>query len=294
MRTILIMLIASALLSCSRKTTEFDAMGHFEADEQTVVAETSGRIIWLKAQESQRLCRGDTIAITDTVTIGLQIEQLHAQKKALNARLPGIYSQETVVDTEIEILEKEVQRFRNLLSDQAVSEKSFDDAKSKLKIARAKKETFQSQMESIAAELSVLEAQEAVMKDQQRKCFVLAPTDGVVIDLIARQADMMIPGKPILKMANLDQIILKAYLSEDQLSMVSLGSLVGVRIDGPVGSYLNYTGMIYWIADQSEFTPKVIQTKKERVNLVYAIKIRVPNDGKIKIGMPGEMILIHE
>jgi HlyD family secretion protein len=105
---------------------------------------------------------------------------------------------------------------------------------------------------------------------------------------------MMLPGKPVLKMADLDNIILKAYLTGDQLSLVGLGDTVQVRMDAPAGDFHSYRGTVYWISDQSEFTPKVIQTKKERVNLVYAVKIRVPNDGKIKIGMPGEMLLSHE
>ncbi|MFA6484559.1 MAG: HlyD family efflux transporter periplasmic adaptor subunit, partial [Bacteroidales bacterium] len=129
---------------------------------------------------------------------------------------------------------------------------------------------------------------------QIRKCRVISPSDGVVINLIAKESDLMIPGKPLLKLADVDQIILKAYISEDQLSKIKISEKVKVRIDSQEGGYLDYPGLIYWISDQAEFTPKVIQTKKERVNLVYAVKVRVKNDGRIKIGMPGEFMLIHE
>ncbi|MFO7617632.1 MAG: HlyD family efflux transporter periplasmic adaptor subunit [Bacteroidales bacterium] len=294
MRTYLTLLIVAGLLSCSRSGPDFDAMGHFEAEEQTIVAETSGRITGLEAREGHRLSLGDTVAITDTLTVALQMEQLIAQKEALRSRLPGIRAQETVVETEMEILGKEADRFRKLVSDQAVSGKSLDDILSQLKMAKARKETFGSQVANIAAELSVLDAQEAILLEQKRKCLILSPADGIVIDLIARNSDMMVPGKPVLKMADLDNIILKAYLTGDQLPLVRLGGRVQVRIDDPTGNYLTYQGIVYWISDQSEFTPKVIQTKKERVNLVYAVKIRVPNDGKIKIGMPGEMLLNYE
>jgi HlyD family secretion protein len=123
---------------------------------------------------------------------------------------------------------------------------------------------------------------------------VLAPVEGVVINLIARQSDLMIPGKPILKLADIRQINLKAYVSEDQLSKIKISDPVKVRTDGPDGGFLEYPGTVIWVSDQAEFTPKVIQTKKERVNLVYAVKVRVANDGKIKIGMPGELLLSHE
>jgi len=294
MRTCLVLLMVAGLLSCIRKGPDFDAMGHFEAEEQTIVAETSGRIIRLDAMEGERLSLGDTVAITDTSNLVLQIEQLNAQKQALQSRLPGIRAQEKVVETEMAILEKERSRFKKLVSDQAVSEKSLDDILNQLQLAQARKETFRSQVSTIAAELNVLDAQEALLLEQKRKCLILAPSDGVVIDLIARRADMMVPGKPVLKMADLEQIILKAYLTGDQLSMVAIGDRVQVRIDAPDGDYHTYQGTVYWISDQSEFTPKVIQTKKERVNLVYAAKVRVPNDGKIKTGMPGEMLLNHE
>lgn len=294
MRTILILLIAVTGLACNRKGPDFDAMGHFEAEEQTIVAETSGRIISLRPMEGQRLSSGDTVAITDTASVVLQINQLKAQMNALRSRLPGIRAQVGVLETEMAILDNERDRFARLVSDQAASGKSLDDILNQLTLAKARKETFRSQVASITAEMAVLEAQEAQLLDQKRRCLILSPATGVVIDLIARQADMMTPGKPILKMADIDTIILKAYISGDQLSSVEPGQKVHVRIDAPGGDFYHYEGVVYWISSQSEFTPKVIQTKKERVNLVYAVKVRVPNDGKIKIGMPGEMLLNHE
>lgn len=282
------------VLSCSRKDTGFDAMGHFEADEYIVAAESGGRIIKLDLNEGSIVKSGDTVAITDTTSVILQLQQIKAQQAALEARIPGIKAQEKVVETEISILKTEQERFKNLLHDQAVSGKSLDDIGHQIDLAVARKGTYPTQVASIREEGDVLVAQQNILADQLRKCRVLAPADGVVINLIAKYGDLMIPGKPILKLADIEQINLKAYLSEDQLSTIKLSQQVNVRIDGPQGGFLEYPGRIFWISDQAEFTPKVIQTKKERVNLVYAVKVRVKNDGRIKIGMPGELFLINE
>jgi HlyD family secretion protein len=294
MRSILLLAIAILAFSCSPKKAGFDAMGHFEADEFTVSAETSGRIIRLEFQEGERLFKGDTVALTDTVAVHLQMNQLDAQLAATRSKLPGILAQEKVVDAQISVLEDEKGRFSKLVSDKAVSEKSLDDIVHQITVARAQKNTFPTQVASLQREENVLAAQQALLQEQMSKCYVIAPSDGVIISLIAKPSDMMAPGKPILKLADVDRIILKAYVSEDQLTEIRIGDSVKVRVDSPDGGYLDYPGKVYWVSDQAEFTPKVIQTKKERVNLVYAVKVRVRNDGKIKIGMPGELLLDHE
>lgn len=294
MKLLVLMLIMAGILACGRRTAEFDAMGHFEADEYTVMAETAGRILKLNFDEGDRIRSGDTIAISDTASVFLQIRQLAAQRVALLSKIPSVRAQEEVVDTEIETLNSERERFGNLVKDQAAASKSLDDINHQIDLAKARKLTFSTQVNSILMEIKVMDEQEKLLNDQLRKCFIIAPSAGTVLVLLMRQSELASPGRVILKMADVDQIILKAYISGDQLSEVKLGQVVKVRIDGPEGSYLDYEGKVYWISDQAEFTPKVIQTKKERVNLVYAIKVRVVNDGRIKIGMPGEMILTHE
>jgi HlyD family secretion protein len=281
-------------LSCSRNDSGFDAMGHFEADEYIITAESAGRIIRMEVQEGDRIQRGDTIACTDTISIILQIRQLQAQQQAIQARVPGIRAQEKVVETEISILQSEKKRFENLLNEKATSGKSLDDIVHQIDMASARKATFSTQIVSLMQEEKVIVAQQDVLADQLRKCRVIAPAGGVVINLISKPGDLMIPGKVILKLADIDQIILKAYVSEDQLSAIRISDRVEVRIDSADGGYLEYPGQIYWVSDQAEFTPKVIQTRKERVNLVYAVKARVKNDGRIKIGMPGELFLVNE
>ena len=294
MRSTGLSIILVFALSCSHKDTGFDAMGHFEADEYLLTAESGGRIILLDLQEGNKVNRGDTVAITDTISVYLQLQQSKAQQAAIESKIPGVMAQEQVVEMEISVLKAEKKRFENLLADKATSGKSLDDIVHQIELANARKETFYAQIASLRQDVNVNVAQQRILTDQLRKCRIISPAGGVVINLIAKPADLMIPGKPILKLADIDQIILKAYVSEDQLSRFRISDQVKVMIDGPNGGLLEYPGLIYWVSDQAEFTPKVIQTKKERVNLVYAVKVRVRNDGRIKIGMPGELFLAHE
>jgi len=294
MRSISFCLIILLAFSCSGKHSGFDAMGHFEADEYMITSESGGRIIHLDLKEGDKVHKGDTIAVTDTVSIYLQLLQSKAQQDAVASKIPGILAQQKVVETEIATLKTEKNRFENLVSDKAVSGKSLDDIKHQIDLAIARKNTFTTQINSLKQEENVIVAQQNILKDQLRKCQIISPSDGVVINLIAKPLDLMIPGKPILKLADIDQIILKAYVIEDQLTKIKISDAVKVKIDGPNGTFIDFPGQVYWVSDQAEFTPKVIQTKKERVNLVYAVKVRVHNDGRIKIGMPGELFLSHE
>jgi len=282
------------LLSCNRKEQGFDAMGHFEADELTLMSETSGRIIRMTIREGDKINAGDTVAITDTVSPTLQIRQLEAQQEAVRSKIPTIRSQERIVDKEISVLQTEKERFAKLVEEQAATSKSLDDINNQIELAKVRKSGFQPQINSLMQELEVLKAQEALLSEQVNRCFIISKTAGTVLDLIANESEITVPGKAILKLADLDNMILKAYVSGDQLPTFTTGQSVRVRIDKPEKEYYTYEGQVFWVSDQAEFTPKVIQTKKERINLVYAIKIRVKNDGRIKIGMPGELLLDHE
>ena len=295
MKSVYILVLGGLFASgCKMSDPGFDAMGHFEADEFSIMTATSGRLIRFDIQEGQKIAKGDTIAITDTTLLHLQKLQAEAQLNALKSKLPGIRAQERVVETEIEILKQEKDRFSRLVTDQAAGTKSIDDLNNQISLAQAKKETFQTQRLNLTQEQKVLEAQMALLSEQIELCNVGALQGGVVLDKIANEGDMMMPGKPLVRAANLDTLILKAYVSGDQLSAIQIGKTVEVKIDGPDDTLISYQGTVIQVADQAEFTPKVIQTKKERVNLVYAIKVMVPNDGRIKIGMPGEMVLKHE
>jgi HlyD family secretion protein len=294
MRSISLCLVVLAAFSCARKDAGFDAMGHFEADEYMVTSETAGRITRLDLQEGDRVNRGDTVAWTDTASIYLQLQQSFAQRAAIESKIPGVKAQEKVVETEISILKSEKERFENLIADKATSGKSLDDIVHQIELAQARKLTYATQVASLRMESEVVNAQQNILYDQLRKCKVISPSGGVVVHLASRQGDLMVPGKLILKLADIDQITLKAYVIEDQLSNIRISDRVTARIDAPDGGYIEYPGVVYWVSDQAEFTPKVIQTKKERANLVYAVKVRVANDGKIKIGMPGELLLTHE
>lgn len=286
--------ILMILLSCNRKDRGFDAMGHFEADEITLMSETSGRIISMKFKEGDKIRTGDTVAITDTVTASLQIRQLKAQQEAVRSKIPTIQAQERIVDKEISVLTTEKERFSKLVDEQAATSKSLDDIRNQIELAKVRKTGFKPQINSLMQEMEVFKAQEALLAEQLKKCFIISKTSGTILDLIANESEIVVPGRAIMKIADLENIILKAYISGDQLATFSTGQSVTVRIDKPDKEYYAYKGMVYWVSDQAEFTPKVIQTKKERVNLVYAVKVRIQNDGRIKIGMPGELLLNHE
>jgi HlyD family secretion protein len=269
-------------------------MGHFEADEITLMSETSGRIISMKFKEGDKIRTGDTVAITDTVTASLQIRQLKAQQEAVRSKIPTIQAQERIVDKEISVLTTEKERFSKLVDEQAATSKSLDDIRNQIELAKVRKTGFKPQINSLMQEMEVFKAQEALLAEQLKKCFIISKTSGTILDLIANESEIVVPGRAIMKIADLENIILKAYISGDQLATFSTGQSVTVRIDKPDKEYYAYKGMVYWVSDQAEFTPKVIQTKKERVNLVYAVKVRIQNDGRIKIGMPGELLLNHE
>jgi len=278
------------LFSCQTQKISFDAMGHFEADETTIMSESSGRLLDVYPLEGEKIQTGDTVAIADTSGIVLQLEQIGAQMNALTGKIPGIKAQEKVVDTELAIQLKERERFSKLVDEQAVSGKSLDDINHQIELAKARKLTFAAQLSGLQQDLKVLEAQRAVMMEQKAHCIIVAPVSGTVLDLVARKGEVVVPGKPVIKLADLENITLKAYVTGDQFSSIKLGQTVKVRIDAPDDLYFEYPGLIYHIADKAEFTPKVIQTRKERANLVYPVKVRVKNDGRIKIGMPGELL----
>ncbi|MFA6482531.1 MAG: hypothetical protein WCW62_08145, partial [Bacteroidales bacterium] len=206
MRPISIVAIFIFAVSCSQKDAGFEAMGHFEADEYMLVAESGGRIIQLNLDEGDKVRKGDTVALTDTIALYLQLQQSKAQETAVDSKIPGIRAQEKVVATEISVLNSEKKRFSNLVDDKATSGKSLDDILHQLELAKARYGTFSSQINSLLSERGVIAAQQNIIIDQIRKCRVISPSDGVVINLIAKESDLMIPGKPLLKLADVDQI----------------------------------------------------------------------------------------
>ncbi len=284
-------LASMILLSfCARVEPEFDANGHFETTEILVSAENPGRLIFFELEPGTQVERGQLVGMVDTMPLSLKKDQVKSQVHAALVKIPGIIAQKNVVAKEIEALEFEKNRLSSLVTDGAATQKQLDDLVHTIDIAMARLKTFDTQIQSVRAESQVLEAQLNLYDDQISRSAVLAPIDGLVLERYVRESELVSPGKILFSIAATESMELKAYISGAQLSQVEIGQSVKVRIDWGENQSREYQGTISWVADEAEFTPKIIQTRDERVNLVYAIKIQVKNDGKIKIGMPGEVI----
>lgn len=285
-----ILLIATIFASCGSKHDEADAYGNFESDEILISSEVNGKIITISVDEGDIVTSGDIMAAIDSVPFYLKLETYEAQRSAILSRGGNVYTQSDVLVQQKANLEKELTRVNALLKDGAATEKQKDEIEYQIQVLDRQITNVQSQNSPISAEASAVNAQIDVLLDQIARCQVKSPTQATVLSRYVNEGEVVGAGKPMFKIANLDKMYLKAYVSGAQLSEIKLGQVVKVRIDDGDDGYKEYEGKITWISSQAEFTPKIIQTKEERVNFVYAIKILVKNDGFIKIGMPGEVV----
>ena len=300
-----VFLLAAA--SCKNDKKNFDASGSFEAEETIISSEASGTIKELNAEEGQALEAQQTIGYIDSVPLFLKKKQLEAQLKATGKRIPdvatqtGYYSQqEAVTQSRLKNLLHEQQRLENLVRADAATPKQLDDInaqvdetqKQLLVIGRQKEaqvSALQTQSASVSGDLVPLQVQIEQVNDQLGKSVIINPINGTVLTKYAEANETTSPGKPLYKIADLSTIILRAYITGDQLPLIKLNQKVKVLTDDGKGGYKQTVGIITWINDKAEFTPKTIQTKDERANMVYAIKVKVKNDGSYKIGMYGEI-----
>lgn len=266
-----------------------DAYGNFEAIEVMVSAETSGLILDFPFNEGDPLIEGQFLASIDTVQLVLQREQLESGKASLGARIKTLDAQVKANGVQLENLEREKNRILKLVEGGAATSKQQDDIEGQIELLKAQIEATESQKSSVYAERRTLDIQVRQVDDRIRKSSLNSPGDGIILTKYKEKGELASPGQPLCKVANMDELILRAYISGSQLSSVKIGAEVEVRFDAPDGM-AKISGIVSWISPMAEFTPKIIQTKEERVNLVYAIKVLVPNDGSLKIGMPGEII----
>jgi len=307
-----ITLILSVILftiSCGRKNGEPDATGTFEANAVVVSSEISGRILALKLQEGQSLEAGAVVGEVDAENISLQKEQVQASIRALKEKTAEIRPQVRLLEdqlavqhSQIKTLQRERARTENLLRADAATPKQLDDINAQIEVLQkqmavtrqqisVQKSNIQTQNRGILSEESPLEKRVEQLDDQLKKARITNPIKGTVIIKYAEAGEMTSAGKPLYKVADLTELTLRAYITGSQLSQVKLNQLVTVRVDQGENDYRELEGRITWISDKAEFTPKTIQTKDERANLVYAMKVRVKNDGYLKIGMYGEILL---
>lgn len=287
-------LLLLILAGCSRSES-FDATGTFEATEITVSAEASGRILAFDVNEGDRIAQGQTVGTIDTVQLYLQKMQLERQIASVRSNRPDISKQVTALREQIAQQEAERTRIKRLLDDGAATTKQLDDIDATLKILNgqleATRSTLRNNTASIDENSSSIELQIAQVEDRLAKCRIVSPVTGTVLAKYAETGELASTGRPLMKVADLDHIYLRAYFTSEQLAALQLGQEVTVTADFGADEQYEYPGHIIWIASESEFTPKNIQTRNTRANLVYAVKIAVENDGRLKIGLYGEVNL---
>lgn len=288
MKKITILLLVF-LAGCSGGEDLSDAYGNFETREYLISAEGSGKILELDLKEGTFLKAGQVVGYIDTVPLHLQVLQLKAKIKAIQAQKSGVRSQIEVQKTQQQNLLVEKKRLENLLRDNAATGKQMDDLNGQLQTLEQQIIATRSRYETIDSEIKAMEAQVRMVEDQLRRNIIVNPVEGTVLEKFVEPYEMAVAGKALYKIADLKNMLLRVYISGNQLAQIKLGQPAKVLIDHSDEGLQSLEGRVTWISDKAEFTPKIIQTKEERVNLVYAVKVEVPNDGRLKIGMPGEV-----
>lgn len=296
MKTAYLSLIPAAMLTvaCS-KTPEYDASGNFEATEITLSAETSGKILEFDVEEGDTIDANKFVALVDTAQLHWQRQQLRYQHSASDAGRPDIAIQLAASRRELEHQQREKRRVENLLADGAATTKQLDDINAAIRVLQdqiaAQQSTLRNNTASISESGSAIQSQIDRINDQIADCYITTPISGTILTKYCEAGEFATPGKPLLKVADLDRIYLRAYFTSAQLADIKLGQKVTVIANYGGDRLYDYPGEITWISSESEFTPKNIQTQDSRSNLVYAVKIAVKNDGRIKIGGYGNVRL---
>ena len=283
--------LLGALAAC-RKTAEPDAYGNFEADEVTVSSQATGELRSFTPVEGTRVERGSIIGAVDTVQLGLDLAQLIAQRQSTTARVSAATEQVAVLEAQVGIARRAYDRMLRLAEEKAATAQQVDQAERDYKTLVAQIEAAKSQRNSVASEAGSTDARVAQIRDRITRSRITNPVAGTVLSTFVKQGEVVQAGQPLYKVANLDSLTLRAYIAERQLTSMRLGQRVQVRVDKGDGTLLTIPGVIAWIASKAEFTPTPIQTRDERADLVYAVKVRVANgNGALKIGMPADLNL---
>lgn len=277
--------------ACGNDAPKYDATGTFETTEVLVSAEASGRLLYFDIEEGMLLKAGEEVGVVDTIQLYLKKLQLEASLKSVEEQRPDILKQVAATKEQISAAQRERNRVANLLKVGAANQKQLDDAEDQLEVLRkqlvAQNSTLSNSHQSLTWQSSSVGIQVAQVEDQLKKCHITSPITGTVLAKYAEAGELTAMGTPLFKVADTEQMYLRAYITSEQLSQVKLGQKVTVFSDYGTDEHKQYPGVVTWISDTSEFTPKTILTKNERANLVYAVKIAVHNDGLLKIGMYG-------
>ena len=289
-KTIILSAIAIIAASCADKNP-YDAQGYFESTEITVSSEAAGRIIDLNIEEGQIVEKDQIVGHIDSLQLYYSKVQLEQSNRAVLGNRPDTRKQIAALREQLSKAETEKNRLERLFKDNAATQKQLDDINSQIKVIEkqidAQKSALDNTLSSLNAQGRAIEAQIGQIEDKLSKCTITSPAKGTVLSKYAEEGELATIGKPLFKIADLDNIRLRAYLTSEQLSDIKIGDKVQVFADFGKGNTKEYTGAVSWISDKSEFTPKSIQTENERANLVYAVKIDMKNDGFVKLGMFG-------
>jgi HlyD family secretion protein len=290
------LIVLVVLGACRRGGPSYDASGTFEAVEIIVSAEATGTLQTFQPDEGDTLYAGTLVGVIDSVQLYLKKKQLEAQVQSVLANRPDVARQLAAGREQLRHAEREQQRLASLVEAGAATPKQYDDAAAQTEVLRRQWEAQQSSLgvtnAGLVAQTAPLMVQVQQVEDQLARCRIINAVQGTVLTTYAEPHEMAVAGKPLYKIADLSTLTLRAYITGDQLTALKLGQSVTVAVDAADGATRTYPGVVTWISDQAEFTPKTIQTKAERANLVYAVKIRVKNDGYIKIGMYGELTFL--
>ncbi|NQW36784.1 MAG: HlyD family efflux transporter periplasmic adaptor subunit [Flavobacteriales bacterium] len=280
-------ILLTALWSCN-KDAKADAYGNFEATETTISAQANGQLLQFNIDEGVVLKAQQVIGYIDTIPLFLKKQQLLAQKQIVFAKSKGVLSQIDVLKAQLKTAMANLDRTKKLVESKSATPKQLDDVSGQVSVLNQQIKSIETQNVAVVNEAKSISAQLNQVKDQIAKSFIINPLDGTVLTTYAEQSEVVTFGKPLYKLADLSRLELRVYIGESQLTSLKIGQEVSVKVDSQK-EMKTYKGTISWIASEAEFTPKIIQTKEERVNLVYAVKLNVNNDGSLKIGMPAEM-----
>lgn len=290
----MICVAAAVLTACNANRSGYDAEGYFESAEVTVSAESSGKILFFNVEEGTEIEAGTRLGCIDTVQLYLTKMQLAKSSESVLKNRPDIGKQVQALKEQLKTLERERERVSRLLADGAATQKQMDDIESRIAVMQvqldAQETALENSVSSLDAQSSSIRMQMAQIDDRLAKCRISSPVSGTVLTKYAEAGEFVTAGRPLFKVADLDRVYLRAYVTSAQLSEIRLGQQVRVYSDYGKGHVKEYQGTVTWISSQSEFTPKNIQTDDERSNLVYAVKVAVENDGLIKLGMYGGIV----
>lgn len=286
-------IMVSSLFSCSDSNEKADGYGNFESTEITISAENNGKLMQFDVNEGELLQKDQFIGYIDTITLALNREQLHVSKDVISSKSRGVLSQIDVLNAKLKTANTNKDRIENLIRDNAGTQKQLDDIQGEIDLIKNQILSIEVQNASVVNELKSIDVQLKQLDDQIEKGKIINPLSGTVLTKYAEPYEITTFGKPLYKIADLSTMQLRVYIAEPQLVNLNIGQEVTVKVDDS-DDLKSYKGIVSWIASEAEFTPKIIQTKEERVALVYAVKVDVENDGSLKIGMPAEMWLTQE